>query len=139
MIKHLQSLWVVLKDLLLFYSGKEPEEIHEFLGNFIGVLYELEKVNYQEILIRYSTNKSEYKIIEKENLLFLGKFPLRNRNKKYIKELEKVATKFLTYIPRKNIEEWDHDLRHFDGFNNELIPTKQVTGDFLERMWNHSN
>lgn len=124
--------------MFLIYSDDDKEEDYDFFANFIGSLYDVMTVQFHEILRRFSTDKYKYWFIKRENVLFLGRFPLRIRDKRIVKELNHIAAKFLIRYPRDYLDNWGYSRRKFDGFSNELKTFKELYGDFIDSLWNHS-
>jgi len=60
-----------------------------------------------EKLQRFTTNKFEYKLVQKEDLLFLGTFLLKVRDETILRKLLFVADRFLMDYPKEINENWN--------------------------------
>ena len=82
MIKHLLDLWI-LKDcgIIIFSKVKYHKTDDQCLGGLTSALYYFTQKGLNEKLQGFTTNEFEYKLVEKEQLLFLGTFPPKIREK----------------------------------------------------------
>jgi len=138
MIKHLRDLWI-LKDcgILIFSKVQHHHTDDQCLGGLTSALYYFTQKGLHEKLERFTTDKHEYILVEKEHLLFLATFPPKIRDKTALHELHFVADKFLKNYPKDIIEEWDHNMNLFIDFDKVIRPKSEILGEFISTLWNH--
>ncbi len=139
MIKHLRDLWI-LKDcgIILFSRVKDHETDDQCLGGLTSALYYFAHKGLHEKLQRFTTDKFEYKLVEKEDLLFFGTFPPKVRDKPALRELLFIADRFTKKYPKEIFEQWDHNINMFIDFEREVKPRNEIIGDCIDRLWDHS-
>ncbi|KKM63068.1 hypothetical protein LCGC14_1515290 [marine sediment metagenome] len=141
MIKYLQDLWIILKEggILIFSKSREVITHDQYLGGLVSAFFHFSEIALEESLIQFTTNKLQYKIITKRNILFVGGFKRSAKGKKSLRKLILIAEKFVELYPKKIIDQWDHNLNAFIGFNEILKPKSEIMGGYIESMWNHGS
>ncbi|MFW9971757.1 MAG: hypothetical protein ACFFDF_16315, partial [Candidatus Odinarchaeota archaeon] len=74
------------------------------MGGLTSALYYFTQTGLKETLLRFTTNKFEYKILEKNDLLFVATFPTKTKERAALYELTYIAERFCTLYPRHLIE-----------------------------------
>ena len=122
MIRHLIDLWILREEGNVIFSKSDPlDPDNKLLGRLISALYNFTQNRFSDKLIRFTTNKHQYYIIEQQGILFAGIFP-RNKTikEKYIlKELGNIEKKFFERFTKTEVDNWDHD----------------VLGEFIDSLW----
>ena len=138
MIKHLIDLWILKEYGIVIFSKSDPlDPDDQCLGGLLSALYSFTQSGFGETLLRFTTDRHQYYIIEQHKILFAGRFP-RNKTikEKYIlKDLEKIGKKFFERFTKAEVNNWDHNINKFIGFHEEIKPRNDVLGDFIDSLW----
>ena len=138
MIKHLQDLWILEEyGLILFSKIIHHNTDDQCLGGLTSALYSFAQTGLQETLLRFTTNKFEYKILEKRDLLFVATFSTKTKEKVALYELNHIAEKFCKLYPIQMIENWNHDMHKFDKFEQEVKTRNELLGEKIDQLWDH--
>ena len=131
-IKYLEDLWI-LKDcgIIIFSKVRTHAIDDQCLGGLTSALYYFARQGLHETLLRFTTDKFEYKVIEREDLLFVATFPAKTKERVALNELEYIADRFLELYPKEVVEGWDHNMSRFLGFQEEVMTKKEKLGDFI--------
>ncbi len=140
-VKHLNDLWVLKEHGLVIFNKTQPNDPDEVcFGGLIGALYGLTKTELQDPLFRFTTQHHQYYLIEKNELLFVGRLPRQKtyKEKRISKELEYVGNKFFELYSKKEIEDWDYDINKFRNFKHVIRNSKKIIGERLDKLWKGS-
>lgn len=145
MIKYLQDLWILKEyGLILFSKIRHHNTDDQCLGGLTSALYSFTQTGLHETLLRFTTNKFEYKILEKHELLFVGTFLTKTKDKVAFSELNHIAEKFFEKYSEENIRNWDYNVNKFSEFKHEVMTRKEwlkarneLLGRKIDQMWNH--
>jgi hypothetical protein len=145
-IKYLQDLWILKEYGLIIFSKIKHHNIDDqCLGGLTSALYSFAQTGLHETLLRFTTNKFEYKILEKFGLLFVATFPSKTKEKVALCELNYIAEKCFEKYSEKKITNWDYNVCKFSDFTQELITHRElveerteIIGNKIEQLWDHS-
>jgi len=88
-------------------------------------------------LFRFTTQNHQYYLIEKYEILFVGRFARHKtiKEKIILKELEYVGNKFFERYSKEEIKDWDYDVNKFRDFKNIIRTKKEILGEFIDNLW----
>lgn len=138
MIKHLIDLWVLKEyGLVIFNKTKPYDPDDQCFGGLTSALYGLTKNELHDPLFRFTTQHHQYYLIEKNEILFVGRFPRHKtyKEKKILKELEHVGNKFFECYSKEEIEDWDYDVNRFSDFKDIIKTKNEIIGEFIDKLW----
>ena len=138
MIKHLIDLWILKDYGVVIFSKADPlDPDDQCLGGLISALYSFTQSGFGETLLRFTTDKHQYYIVEQQGILFAGRFPRNKAIKErfILKDLEKIGKKFFERFTKAEVNNWDHNINKFIGFQEEIKPRNDVLGDFIDSLW----
>jgi hypothetical protein len=132
----------VLKECgIVIFSKSDPDNPDDqCLGGLISALYCFTQNGFGETLFRFTTDRHQYYIIERNDLLFAGRFSRTKRveEKETLKELESVAKKFFERYSQDEIDSWDHDMKKFLRFHEDIKTREEIIGEYVDHLWDHS-
>ena len=101
MIKYLTDIWILEKEGLVMFCKPNPPSVDEqCFGGLIRALYSINKNEFNETMHKYITDKHQYHILERHNVLFVGRFPQSKllKDSQALHELKKIIKK-LNLLP----------------------------------------
>lgn len=138
MIKYLQDLWILTDNGINIFTKEGSRQIDEVvLAAFNSAVRNFFQVMFDETLQRFTSDKFEYKILGKRNLLFVATFSLKNKEKTALSELNYIAERFCEQYSAQKIQTWNHDMHEFDDFQIEVKTKTELLGEKIDQLWDH--
>ncbi len=121
MVKNLLDLWI-LKDcgIIIFSKVNNPIFDDQCLAGIISALSYFVKSKLCETLTHFSTDKFQYNLIRKHNILFVGRFSRFTGQKLILQELNYIADQFFIRYPKQILDRWDYNINRFAAFQEAL-------------------
>ncbi|MFX0077233.1 MAG: hypothetical protein ACFE96_17450 [Candidatus Hermodarchaeota archaeon] len=138
MIRYLRDLWILTDNGINIFTKEGSRKIDEVvLAAFNSAVRNFFQIMFDETLQRFTSDKFEYKILGKRNLLFVATFSLTTKEKTALYELNYVAERFCELYPKQMIDNWNHDMHKFDAFQNEVKTKNELIGEKIDQLWDH--
>ena len=122
MVKILENIWIVTTTGSVIYHRKYDPVIDEQLfGAIISSLNTFaEKGLFEDSISNFVISDKILYLKKKNNILFVTDTSEKKKEKKLIKELDKVIEKFFNLFPPNIFINWDGDINKFESFEKEI-------------------
>ncbi|MFX1236992.1 MAG: hypothetical protein ACFFAS_11720 [Promethearchaeota archaeon] len=133
MAKILQDLWILTDSGIVLYHRVYDSEITEQLfGGLMCALNSFAETLVDGGLSSFELSNKRYNLLKRRKLFFISNSDKKQKEKKVIPELEKVAEKFLEKYPPDFFETWDMDVSVFEKFESQI---KDQLQDPIKQFW----
>ena len=122
MVKILENIWIVTTTGSVIYHRKYDPVIDEQLfGAIISSLNTFaEKGLFEDSISNFVISDKILYLKKKNNILFVSDISEKKKEKKLIRELDKVIEKFFNLFPPNIFINWDGDINKFESFEKEI-------------------
>ena len=138
-MKIIQDLWIILQSGPVLFKRLFDERLDpQLFGGFMSAInsFASEFDEHGSGLSLFEISGKRYAIMNRANLIFVGSFNKKLKEKKAVKELEVIADKFLTLFPPDKITNWDGNAYYFDHFKEEIKDSLETFDDkFQQTFW----
>ncbi|MFX1426341.1 MAG: hypothetical protein ACFFBE_07800 [Promethearchaeota archaeon] len=119
MSNHLIDLWILDEEGRVIYSRADklyPDD--HLVGRLISALYTYTQGRFDDPLLRFTTPKHQYYIIEQQGILFTGRFPRDKTVKEntILKDLQKIRDMFFKRFTKEDLDANNYDIEKFIDF-----------------------
>jgi len=134
----------ILQDILIIkIDGKtlaskirNLSEVEEFVGMFISALCSFAESIHESELNNFEFSNLRFDLLRRDSVIFVGTSNKAVKKKKVLKELEKIAEKFLDLFPVSVIDNLNGDLSMFSEFEESLeMSRKEQLIEFISDHW----
>lgn len=122
MVKVLQNIWILTNTgSVIFHRKYDPIIDEQLFGAVISSLNTFaEKGLFEDSISSFVISDKILYLKKKNNLLFVTDTSEQKKEKKLIKELDKVIEKFFNLFSPDIFINWDGNVNHFDYFEEEI-------------------
>ena len=122
MVKILENIWIMTTTGSVIYHRKYDPIIDEQLfGAVISSLNTFaEKGLFEDSISSFVISDKILYLKKKNNILFVSDISEKKKEKKLIRELDKVIEKFFNLFPPNIFINWDGDINKFESFEKEI-------------------
>ncbi|MFX1321300.1 MAG: hypothetical protein ACFFAQ_06625 [Promethearchaeota archaeon] len=122
MVKILENIWIMTTTGSVIYHRKYDPIIDEQLfGAIISSLNTFaEKGLFEDSISSFVISDKILYLKKKNNILFVTDTSEKKKEKKLIKELDKVIEKFFNLFPPNIFINWDGEINQFESFEKEI-------------------
>lgn len=133
MAKLLQDLWILTDSGAVLYHRTYDSQITEQLfGGLMCALSSFAETLVDGGLSSFELSNKRFNILKKNKIFFISNSEKKQKEKKVIPELEKVADKFIEKYPPNFFKTWDLDVSIFDKFEEQI---KDQLKDPIKNFW----
>ena len=122
MVKILENIWIMTTTGSVIYHRKYDPIIDEQLfGAIISSLNTFaEKGLFEDSISSFVISDKILYLKKKNNILFVTDTSEKKKEKKLIRELDKVIEKFFNLFPPNIFINWDGEINQFESFEKEI-------------------
>jgi len=122
MVKILENIWIMTTTGSVIYHRKYDPIIDEQLfGAIISSLNTFaEKGLFEDSISNFVISDKILYLKKKNNILFVSDISEKKKEKKLIRELDKVIEKFFNLFPPNIFINWDGEINQFESFEKEI-------------------
>jgi len=132
--KLIQDLWILTENgITLYHRAFDPKINEQLFGGLMSALNSFAENLVEGGLSSFEMSNKRFNLMRKHNLFFIANSSKKNKEKKVIPELEKVAEIFTGLYPDDFFNTWDNDISIFQNFEGEISDKLQ---DPIKKFWN---
>ncbi|MFX1315421.1 MAG: hypothetical protein ACFE9T_06120 [Promethearchaeota archaeon] len=122
MVKILQNVWILTTTgSVIFHRKYDPIIDEQLFGAVISSLNTFaEKGLFEDSISSFVISDKTLYLKKKNNMLFVTDTSEQKKEKKLIKELDKVIEKFFNLFPPDIFINWNGNINHFEYFKEEI-------------------
>ena len=121
MKKKIEDLWIITESGITLFSHSFKKSLNPFLfGAFMSMINKYASSLSPKGLNCFETDDERFLFEKRNEILFIGSFPLNIKKRKAYRYLELIIMKFFEMYGKNLVEYFDGDISHYHGFKNEL-------------------
>jgi len=119
---------------MIFSNISCPEYDDQLLSGFISAMMKVVEMRWNEDFTFFATNKSKFKILPKESLYVVGRFPNQVKDKKIDREMNYI----INSLPENLWQGDDNRVKEIKSLDCVLKPKSELIGNYIEHLWSHA-
>lgn len=136
MTKLLRDIWILADSGIVLFHRVFDESINATLfGGMLSAINSFAEELTRGGLSNFELANKRFSLLKKENYLFIANASKKYNSKKVKQELEILMNKFLNLYPQEILDNWNGDVRLFDGFEKEIEESLEILIEKLEKAF----